>query len=112
MKITNTRKTEMIMIGLYKDSKSKVQCKEVAIAKQTMKLILTCFEMISIFTNYNHVEIVKKLYFTRNNIMAIGLKRMEEVVYIQERTLLVYRKKYCEVVDFLFILIKQYKIME
>lgn len=106
MKITNTRRTEITIINLYKCSTKKEKDEESKYATKLIHIIIVCFELISVFTKINHTEIVKKLYFTKENISVISLKQMERKVFIQERTLLMYRKKYCEVIDLIFVLIE------
>ena len=54
---------------------------------------------------------VKELYFSKDNVMDVGLKRMEKIVFVQERTLLFYRKKYCEVVNAIFVLIEDFDFL-
>ena len=54
---------------------------------------------------------VKELYFSKDNVMDVGLKRMEKIVFVQERTLLFYRKKYCGVVNAIFVLIGDFDFL-
>lgn len=112
MKITNTRKTELLMVDLYKCSKKKEHDADYKLANNILQFIMFCFEIISIFTNINHAEIVRKLYFNKDNIIVVGIKKMEKMVFIQERTLLLYRKKYCEVIDAIFVLICEFDFFE
>lgn len=111
MKITNTRKMELLMVDLYKCSKKKEHDADYKLANNILQFIMFCFEIISIFTNINHAEIVRKL-FNKDNIIVVGIKKMEKMVFIQERTLLLYRKKYCEVIDAIFVLICEFDFFE
>lgn len=89
---------------------NEMVCLELSFDDNTF--IMFCFEIISIFTNINHAEIVRKLYFNKDNIIVVGIKKMEKMVFIQERTLLLYRKKYCEVIDAIFVLICEFDFFE
>lgn len=109
MKITKTRKTEIMIINLYKCGTKKDHDADYCLAKNIMNLILLCFQLISIFTGTDHMRIVQKLYFSEKNILSAGIQCMQGVVYVQERTLLLYRRKYCEVIDALFVLIENFE---
>lgn len=111
MKITSTRKIEMMLVNLYKCSIKKEHDEEYKFANNIMQFIIFCFEIISIFTETDHANIIKKLYFSKDNVMDVGLKRMEKIVFVQERTLLFYRKKYCEVVNAIFVLIEDFDFL-
>lgn len=112
MKVTNTRKTELMMVNLYKCSKKKEHDSEYKLANNLLNFIMFCFELISKFTSTDHAQIVKKLYFSKDNIILVGTKKMEKMVFIQERTLLLYRKKYCEVIDEIFVLMQEFDFFD
>ncbi len=108
MKITNTRKIEQILVNLYYCSRKKEDNEDYIIANNLLKFIMFCFEIISVFTNIDHAKIVKTLYFNKDNIFVVGIRQIQRSVYVQERTLLLYRKKYCEVVNAIFVLVKEF----
>lgn len=64
-------------------------------------------QTVSGFTNQNHLQIFKQLYFTKNNVIAMGISYICRKIFIQERTLYAYRQKYCQliltVVDYISI---------
>ncbi len=99
MKITSTRKIEEAVIELYKRSVKKEDEIEAEKAAKTIQDIISSFRLISIFTKENHVEIVKKLYFSKDNILEIGIRKMSDKVFVQEKTLYTYRKKYCKIIE-------------
>ena len=68
-------------------------------AQGKIKNILICFYMLSIFTNEDHTSIVKKLYFSPENIIKRGVGKTAQAVFIPERTLQTYRQKYCEIIN-------------
>ncbi len=97
MKITQQMITERNLIKLYECSrKGDAQSWQ---AKDKIEKILIIFNYISVFTKFDHETVVKRLYFSQRNIMVIGTRQMADEVYIQERTLYSYRKKYCDIVD-------------
>lgn len=112
MKVTGTMKTEKMLVELYKKSKNKFDDKEADKAKQTICLIECGFDLISIFTEVEHVKIVSKLYFTTNNMFIIGLKPIADKVYVKERTLFDYRQKYCKVINFILEFIKKNNLFD
>lgn len=67
-------------------------------AKKIIQLLTLSLNSISMFTNQNHYQIFKKLYFTKDNVLAMGISYIARQVFIQERTLYSYRKKYCEII--------------
>lgn len=101
MKITETRKTERKIVRLYECSKKADGSASAANAARTVEAILLQFSIVSAFTEEDHLSVLQKLYFSRDNIIKIGVKRMADKVFIQERTLLLYRQKYCRIIDML-----------
>ena len=72
MKITKTRKTEIMIINLYKCGTKKNHDADYCLAKNLMNLILLCFQLISIFTGTDHMRIVQKLYFSEKTFYQQG----------------------------------------
>lgn len=99
MKVTNTRRTEKAIIDLYYCSMKKDDNEKSLVAKTIIETIKSYFEIISIFTNENHLNIITNLYFTSKNILEVGTRQMANKVFIQERSLLIYRQKYCAVIE-------------
>lgn len=69
-------------------------------AKQIIELIVFCFRIISLFTNENHLKIVEQLYLTKNNILSMGIRHFSNKLFLDEKTLYAYRKKYGMVILF------------
>lgn len=99
MKITETRKTEMLIISLYQLSLQSDGSEEIKKSKKVIALVCFVLKLLSIFTDENHLQIVDRLYFSKNNIVKIGIKSASEKVYMSERTLYFYRRKYCEIIN-------------
>lgn len=112
MKITDTRKIEQMLVNLYYCSIKKEHDDEYRRVNDILHFIMFCFRIISVFTETDHAKIVEKLYFNKDNIMVVGLKKMEKIVFVQERTLLLYRRKYCEVINAIFALIEDFNFFE
>ncbi len=93
-----THKIEKQIIALYKKSKNKKDITGARNAKQTVEEILQTFRLLDIFINDNHAQIVKSIYFTRWNIVEIGVRAMAMKVFMPERTLYKYRQKYCAII--------------
>lgn len=87
MKITKTRLTEIMMTQLYECSCNKTNDADGKTAGDLISLIIFCFEIISAFKDINHAQIIKRLYFSRGNIIEAGIKKMERTLYVRERTL-------------------------
>lgn len=79
-------------------------------AKKIIQLLTFSLKSISTFTNNNHYQIFKKLYFTRDNVLTMGIGYISRQVFIQERTLYAYRQKYCAVVEQILDLSDGYNI--
>lgn len=109
MKETKTRKTEKTIINLYYCSQKKEADFESIKAGRTIKYIVECFQLISIFTNENHIKILEQLYLSKNNIRTLGVRRMSEKVFLHENTLYVYRQKYCLLIDMIFMKMKNHE---
>lgn len=99
MKITKTRVVEQKVIKLFNDSMEQVNKEKRVEAQIIVERVLNVFELISVFDNYNHVEILKKLYFTKTNIFVLGTKKMANELFMDEKTLYKFRKKYCGVIS-------------
>lgn len=97
MKITQDMQTERKLINLYERSLQENNNDRV---KNKIKTILIAFSIISIFTDMDHTTVMKKMYLSKRNILVLGIRKMAEVVYIRERTLYEYRKKYCKIINF------------
>ena len=89
------KQIEKQVIRLYEESVRKENTISVQQARATVKEILQAFHWLDVFANSEHMEIVKRLYFTRFNIERIGIRAMTFRVFVPERTLYVYRQKYC-----------------
>lgn len=98
MKITGTRVVELKVIKLFNDSKNQDNNTNFE-AQILVKKILKFFELISIFDSFDHLKIVKKLYFTKYNIKVTGIKKMSALLYMDEKTLYKLRNKYCAVIQ-------------
>ena len=103
MKITDTIKTEHKIVEIYKSSKGKSA--EAEQAKNVVNLIIQYFELISLFTNVRHVDIVKRIYFSADNLFVVGMRGIAQRLYLHENTLYSYRKKYCTVINTIFLLL-------
>lgn len=99
----NLRDTEKTIVDIYYCSRKKEIDKESEKAMDTVNCIIRCFHLISIFTDDNHTAIVKQLYFSKENICAIGSKRIARKVYLHENTLHTYRKKYCSIISLILV---------
>ena len=95
MKITGTRVVERRVIKLFNDSRDQANKEEKDKAQEIIRKILDVFSIISVFENFNHKEIVKKLYFSKNNIEVVGIRKMADLLYMDEKTLYKLRNKYC-----------------
>ncbi len=93
MKNTKTCQTEKLIVGIYEKRNENIE------AKKQIRIIMLCFQMLSIFTEEDHSAIVQKLYFSKNNIVKNGVRETAKAVFIPERTLQYYRRKYCEIID-------------
>lgn len=83
---------------LYKTSKNKKNALEAKQAKEVMEEIIRTFRMLDIFMNEHHTDIVQRIYFTRWNIVQIGVRAMAFRIFMPERTLYKYRQKYCAII--------------
>ena len=66
-------------------------------------------QAISEFTNTDHTAIFNRLYFSKYNIKVAGIKHVARNIYIEERTLFSYRKKYCKVIMWILDYIRELK---
>ena len=98
------------MVNLYKCSHKKEHDEEYQMANNILEIVMFCFKVISVFTKTDHAKIVKQLYFDKDNIIVVGIKKMENIIFVPERTLLLYRKKYCDVIESIFVLIEQFAV--
>ncbi len=94
-----THKIEKQIISLYQKSKSKFSTVEMEQAKQTVNAIRQAFRLLDIFTNDSHADIIERIYFTRLNIVKIGVRAAAFRVFMPERTLYKYRQKYCAIIQ-------------
>ncbi len=92
MKITENYVFEVFLTELYIASKNDID------ANERIKTILKVFKVISIFTEENHEEIVRRIYFENSNIVRLGVRISAEKVFVQEKTLYNYRRKYCKAI--------------
>lgn len=93
-----TKDLENEIVNLYYCSIKKKSDIEPEYAEFTINLIKFFFSLLSMYTNENHLLIITKLYFSRGNIKEIGVKTIARKLYLEERTLYSYRKKYCEII--------------
>ena len=96
MKRTTTNDVEQHLISLFNDSKKIIDTEKAVKAQAMLKRILAAFKVISIYDNMEHSEIVKMLYFNKNNINVLGVQKMAKKLFISERALYNLRKKYCQ----------------
>lgn len=99
MKITNLRKKEKILVELYNVSVGTGER-----AKEASKIIMQieyAFKLIGAFTGQDHEAIVNNLYFSKNNIITVGISKVSDKVFLQEKTLYLYRQRYCEAIEFI-----------
>lgn len=106
MKITETRIVERQVVKLFNDSRNQVNKEKCIEAQIIVKKILDVFELISVFAEFNHKEIVIKLYFCKNNIEVAGIRKISQQLYMDEKTLYKLRKKYCITI---ITILKSYK---
>lgn len=99
MKITKTRQIERKIVELYKISNNLVETTEVLKAKRKIRGIIIFFQLLSMFTEENHSIIIQQLYFSKDNIMEKSIRETAKAVFMPERTLRVYREKYCKIID-------------
>ena len=52
------------------------------------------YTSISIYDENNHKEIVRILYFSKENILIIGVRKIAARLFMDDKTLYKYRKKY------------------
>ncbi len=98
MKKTGTNAIEKKIVDLYNKSVGKVD-KESIKAQTTIDKILKVFKLISIYDENNHKEIVRILYFSKENILIIGVRKIAARLFMDDKTLYKYRKKYCAVIS-------------
>ena len=99
MKITNVRKKEKLLVELYNLSKGTGdKAKE---ASEIITKIDYAFRLIGVFTGQDHETIVNNLYFSKNNIISVGISKVSDKVFLQEKTLYLYRQRYCEAIEFI-----------
>lgn len=99
MKNSKMRKREKKYIELYNMSKGVGD--NAVEAAALISHIDYCFKIIDAFTGQNHAEIVHRLYFSRDNIISDGIIRTSSKVFLQEKTLYLYRQKYCDTIDYI-----------
>lgn len=99
MKITRTRQIECKIVALYEKSKGKEEKQEVLKARRRIQEIIIFFQLLSMFTEEDHVSIVQHLYFSKDNIIEKSIGETAQAVFIPERTLRTYREKYCKIID-------------
>jgi hypothetical protein len=97
MKVTQTRTIEKRVVDIYEKSIAKESDAEKETAQRLIDQIRYAFRLIDIFDDSNHLQIIEKLYFCKENILKLNLHRMADKVFVQERTLFFYRQKYCKV---------------
>lgn len=97
MKVTQTRTIEKRVVDIYEKSIAKESDAEKETAQRLIDQIRYAFRLIDIFDDSNHLQIVEKLYFCKENILKLNLHRMADKVFVQERTLFFYHQKYCKV---------------
>lgn len=97
MKITQTRSIEKKVVDIYEKSIAKGSNAEKENAQRLIAQIRYAFRLIDIFDDSNHLQIIEKLYFCRDNILKLNIRRTADKVFVQERTLFFYRRKYCKV---------------
>ncbi len=96
---SDTRNTENKIIKTYA-SRNASDVEEAERAKKIIKLLNFAFICISLFNKENHASIMSKLYLTKYHIFEKGVQASAEDMFLSERTLGRYRKKYCPVLEF------------
>lgn len=96
---SDTRNTENKIIKTYA-SRNASDVEEAERAKKIIKLLNFVFICISLFNKENHASIMSKLYLTKYHIFEKGVQASAEDMFLSERTLGRYRKKYCPVLEF------------
>lgn len=96
---SDTRNTENKIIEIYANRKAD-NVEEAERAKKIIKLLNFGFICISLFNKENHASIMSKLYLTKYHIFEKGVQASAEDMFLSERTLGRYRKKYCPVLEF------------
>lgn len=94
-----TKDIEKELVNLYYCSIKKKSDIDPEYAQYQIDIIKFFFKLLSIYTNENHLVILNKLYFTRWNIKEIGVKATAIKLYLEERTLFSYRKRYCGIIN-------------
>ena len=97
MKKTDTNDIEQSLINMFKESENEIEKEKVVKANYMINRLLEAFRFISIFDKINHVEIITQLYFTKCNIKELGIRKMADKLFMDEKTLYKLRRKYCEV---------------
>lgn len=101
MRVCGMIDVERRLIDLYNvslcNSNPKEQCK----AQKTIRLIESCFVLIGIFTGEDHCKMINCLYFSKRNILNVEKRNMAEKIFVSERTMFSYRKKYCKVFNYI-----------
>lgn len=96
---SDTRNTENKIIEIYANRKAD-NVEEAERAEKIIKLLNFGFICISLFNKENHASIMIKLYLTKYHIFEKGVQASAEDMFLSERTLGRYRKKYCPVLEF------------
>lgn len=93
-----THEIEKQIYKLYKMSRDKTNVEQAEKANNLMEEIIRFFQLLDLFMNDQHAEIVKRIYFHRQNMFRVGIRAVSFQIFIPERTLYKYRQKYCEII--------------
>ncbi len=97
MRTSETRKTEQEIVNIYYLSQKKDD-PAASKARIIVMTILEYFRIISVFDGEDHQKIISKLYFSKDNVITAGIRKTALSLFLEEKTLYNYRKKYCEVI--------------
>ena len=69
-----THEIEKQIYKLYKMSRDKTNVEQAEKANNLMEEIIRFFQLLDLFMNDQHAEIVKRIYFHRQNMFRIGIR--------------------------------------
>lgn len=95
------KNTEQRLINLYKSSKES-NSENALDSKNKILFFEFCFNLIDIFTESDHLNIFKQLYFSLENLESCSVLYMARKTHVDVRTEGRYREKYCKVSEAVF----------
>lgn len=106
-----TKEIEKLIIEIYYCSIGKNQEVKPEYALFIINIVVFFFSILSIYTNEDHLSTVMKLYFSKDNIKAVGIRKMARILHFEERTLFSLRKKYCNAIWAIIKFAKKEKLL-